>query len=127
MAILSTIDGHQITFDPEYVSMLTDHDAGTGAAVTTVYGITTAPVHISEQVGAFLGRLGLADALALLTRPNNSPVWIKGAAVSSRRAPLPDEYVRGVSTVLSVGTMIQGVVGSPASATAALNACGGHL
>ena len=127
MAVLTTVDGYQITFNPKNVSMLTDHDAGTGASITTVYGITKAALHISELVVAFLGRLGIAGNFAILTRPNNSSVWINGAAVSSLRAPLPNEYVQGVNTVLSVGPLDQGVTESPAAATAALNAHGGHL
>ena len=87
MATLTTVDGLQVSFEPDSVAVLTDHDAGTGVAVTCVYGITNSDLHIAESVAAFLSRLGITPDFAQLTRPNASPVWIHGSAVSSIRVP----------------------------------------
>jgi hypothetical protein len=127
MADLTTVDGYQISFDPRVISVVTDHDANTGAAVTSVYGITNGILHISESVTSFLKRLGIERSFATLTRPNSSAVWINGASVSSLRSPLPGEFVAGVNTVLSVGSFTQGIEELPAAAKAALNACGANL
>ena len=127
MAILTTVDGHQITFNPKAVSALTNHNASTGQVVTTVYGITNAAIDITETAQAFMSRLGIANNFAQLTRPNGSPVWLNGSAVSSLRPPLPNQYVAGVNTVVSTDGLTQGVTETPAAVTAAINAHGGNL
>ena len=127
MATLTTVDGLQVSFQPDSVAVLTDHDAGTGVAVTCVYGITNSDLHIAESVAAFLSRLGITTNFAQLTRPNDSPVWIHGSDVSSIRAPLPDEYIDGVNAVVTTGVLTQGVKETPAAAVAQINAHGGKL
>jgi hypothetical protein len=127
MATLTTVDGFQITFSSKAVSAITDHDGSTGQAVTCVYGITMGVLDISEAVQAFMKRLGVTKNFAQLTRPNGSPVWINGSSVSSIRAPLPNEYVAGVNTVISAGSLTQGVEETLADVTTAINAYGGDL
>jgi hypothetical protein len=82
---------------------------------------------IVEPVDAFLARLGITAKFAKLTRPNGSPVWVSGAAVSSARAPLPDEYVGGINAVLFTGSLTQGIKESLVAAIAELDAHGGKL
>jgi len=84
-------------------------------------------LEINEAVQAFITRVKITKRVAQLTRPNGSPVWISGAAVSSLRAPLPGEYVAGVNTVVFTDSLVQGVKESLADTTAALNAHGGDL
>jgi hypothetical protein len=127
MASLTTIGGAQVTFSPGSVAAIADHNGSTGAAVTCIYGVTNSVLEIDETVQAFMARVKITKRLAQLTRPNGSPVWISGAAVSSLRAPLPGEYVAGVNTVVFTGSLIQGVKESPADTTAALTAHGGDL
>jgi hypothetical protein len=127
MATLETVDGIQITFNPDSVVAVADHDAVTGAIVTCVYGVTKAELRIAEPVDAFLARLGIAAKFAKLTRPNGSPIWINGNSVSSLRAPLPGEYVDGVATVITTGSLTQGVKESPDDTRIQLNAHGGKL
>lgn len=127
MATLTTIDNIQITFPVKAVSAIADHDAATGEAVTCIYGITKSMLRIRETVADFMHRLGLGPQFAQLTRPNGSPVWIRGGAVSSIRAPLPGEYVAGVSCVIFADSLVQGVSETPDVAIAALNARGGEL
>jgi hypothetical protein len=127
MAVLTTTDGHQITFRATSVEAIADHDASTGEAVTCIYGVTDAVLHTNESVQAFINRVKLAAKLAQLTRPNGSPVWISGASVSSLRAPYPGEYVSGVNTVVFMDAIVQGVKESVQATTAALNAHGGDF
>jgi hypothetical protein len=127
MATLTTVGGLQITFKPSSVAVLADHDASTGAAVTCVYGVTNNMLKIDETVQKFLSRVGIAKNFAQLTRPNGSPVWINGSAVSSLYAPGPKEYVASVKTIVVTGALTQGVQEAPDAATTALNAHGGSL
>jgi hypothetical protein len=127
MATLTTLDGHQITFSPGSVGAIADHDGSTGAAVTCIYGVTKGTLHIAETVQQFMARVKITTKLAQLTRPNGSPVWINGSAVSSLRPPLPNEYVSGVNTVVFTDAIIQGVKETPQATTTALNSHGGDL
>jgi len=127
MPSLTTVDGYQITFSAKAVAMLTDHDASTGQVVTCVYGVTKGILHIEESVQNFLQRISMTNKFAQLTRPNGSPVWINASAVSSIRAPLPDEYVDAVNAVISIESLNQGVTETPAEATTLINEHGGAL
>jgi len=127
MPTLTTTDGIQITFVAKVVSALTDHDASTGEAVTCVYGITNGLLRISESVQAFMTRLKITKNFAQLTRANGSPIWINGCAVSSIRAPLPDEFVAGVNTVVFADGLMQGVKETPADVATSINGHGGEL
>ena len=127
MPTLTTTGGTQVTFVAAAVSALVDHDASTGESVTCIYGVTNTVLRISEFVQAFMTRLKFTRKFAQLTRPNGSPVWMNGAAVSSIRAPLPNEYVAGVNTVVFAGGLTQGVQETPADVTASINSHGGDL
>ena len=127
MATLTTTDGIQITFVAKTVSAITDHDASTGEAVTCVYGITKSLLRISGSVQAFMTRLKIIKNFAQLTRPNGSPVWINGGAVSSIRAPFPNEFVAGVNTVVFADGLMQGVKETPPDVATSINGRGGEL
>lgn len=109
MAMLTTVSGDEAAFDPDNVAVVTPNDEG-GAAV---YGISKGAVMITENPAAFIARLGIATKLAKLTRPDGSPVWIKGAAVSSLRAPLRDEYPPEAHAVIVTGPLTQAVRETP--------------
>jgi hypothetical protein len=127
MAKLTTVDGIEITFNPRSLWMVIDHDAVTHALVTTVYGIKKAPVLIKEEPAAFLNRVKISDNFAVLTRADNSPIWINAPAVSSVYAPQPKLYVPEVKSVIEIGSMSVGIVETTEEAIAALNARGGDL
>ena len=127
MATLRTLEGLDISFDPDSVVAIADHDADTGKAVTCVFGVTRGELRIGEPVDDFLGRLGIAARLARLTRPNGTSVWIDGKSVSSIRAPLPGEYTTRVKTVIATGPLVQGVAETPEDTRTKLNAHGGKL
>ena len=126
MPELTTIDGTQITFNPDSVAVIVDHNEN-GQVVTCVYGITKGELHIGETVDTFLTRLGITQAFAKLTRPNGTRVWINGKAVSSLRAPLKDEYADGVKTVITTDALTQGVKETPDSVRTQIDAHGGKL
>jgi len=82
--------------------------------------VTKGVLHISESVHAFVTRLKITKNFAQLTRPNGSPVWINGPAVSPIRVPLPNEYIAGVNTVVFAGSLSQGVTECLVAATSAI-------
>ena len=127
MAELTTTAGEVIDFDPAAVTALADQDAMTGEAVTCLFGIMPDPLLTAEPVAGLLSRLRLGPKVAKLTRPDASPVWIVGSAVTSLRAPLPDEYAPGVQAVVVVTGLVQGVTETPPQARKALDAAGAHL
>lgn len=130
MADLTTTDGFRYSFAPSAVVAVvaaTDGAAGPGAAVTSVYGITPAPLEIAETVDGFLARIGVTAGFARLTRADGSPIWVQAAAVSSLRAPLPNEYADSVRAVIAAGGLTQGVEETPGAVKAAIDARGGKL
>lgn len=127
MSELTTTGGLTIQFDPSAVTAVADHDADTGDAVTTVYGVTAGAVEIAETVDGFLMRIGVAQSFAEFTRPDGSFVWLNCKAVGTIRPPLPDEYPAQAETVISVGSLTQAVDEAPDAVRQAVNAHGGKL
>ena len=127
MADLTTIDGSQFHFDPSAVTAVADHDADTLQAVTTVYGLMDGRLRLAEDAEQFLGRIGVAQFFAKLTRVNDTFIWVNCRAVAVIRSPLPDEYPAAINTVISVGTLTQGVKETLAQVKVAVNSHGGKL
>jgi hypothetical protein len=127
MAELTTTTGEAIDIDAAAVTALADMDEETGLAVTCVFGIQAGPVRTAEPVSSVLERLHLRSKVAQLTRADASLVWFVGSAVTSLRAPLPDEYAPGVQCVVATTGLAQGCVESLQDARRALDAAGAHL
>jgi hypothetical protein len=125
VAELTTVDGHQILFDPSGIAAVADRDPATGSVVTCVHGITAGIVRIRETVVGFLDRLAIAGKFAKLTRPDHSPVWINAPSVRLLHAPLPGEYPADAKSVVSVDSFTQAVTEDVATARAAINALRG--
>ena len=122
MTILTTVDGRQINFSPSNVTVITDYDVFTHAAVTSVYGIRKAVVATSESPSDLITRLGIQEDIAQLTRSTGRPMWIFADAVTALSEPLPDSYVDGVKTVIEIGPLRLGVADSLEDATREINA-----
>ena len=91
MIVIRTMDGHEIDGDENAVELIAGpypHDVGSH---TYVYGLTQTVLVTAERPEALVARLGVKPPLAKLTRPDRSPVWVKGTAVTSVRAPIPAE------------------------------------
>ena len=84
-------------------------------------------VQTADPVADLLQRLHLANKVAKLTRPDASPIWIIASAVTTLRAPLPDEYAPEVNALIALTGLTQGVTETLAEARAAIDAAGGHL
>ena len=127
MPELTTVDGDMIMFTADSVIAIADHDDDTGTAVTCVYGVTQAMLHIAEPVETFLYRVGITQAFAKLTRPNGLPVWIRGNAVLSIRAPAVGEYAGEGKTVIFTSAITQDVKETMPTVAHLIDAHGGAL
>ena len=127
MATLTTIDGHEISFKPSSVVLITDHDTFTGAAVTCIYGVMKALVQTNEAAIDFMQRLRITNHFARLSRAGGWPIWVNGEAVSAVNAPLPNSYVDGVNSVVTIEGYTFGISEAPPVAIDAINRHGGKL
>jgi hypothetical protein len=129
MIVIRTVDGHEIDGDENAVELIAGpypHDVGPH---TYVYGFTQTALLTAERPEALVARLSVKEPLAKLTRPDRSCVWVKGAAVTSVRAPLPiEEQGPGeVNAVLEVGSHHQSVREDLPRVRRIINAHGGNI
>lgn len=125
MAELTTLEGTVFCFQADAVAAVASTDADTGAAVTTIYGLSAGTLRIGEGVEEFLQRIGPTQ-FAKLTRPDGSDVWINGLAATVIRSTLPADAV-GANAVISLGGSTQAVRESLAQVRTIINAHGGKL
>jgi hypothetical protein len=91
MIVIRALDGTAVDVDENAVTLVAGpypHDVGTH---TYVHGVERGVLVTAESAAALAARLGVNPPLAKLTRPNATPVWIKGSAVTTLRAPIPTE------------------------------------
>ena len=129
MITITTLDDRQVQVNERDIVRVTGpypHDPGPR---TYVYGPMPQALATAEGAAALVGRLGVDPPLAELTRPNQTPVWVKGAAVSAVRAPLPGEITEpgAVNAVLVIAGQTQAVHEDVATARAIVNAHGGNV
>jgi hypothetical protein len=127
MIVIRTLDGADLRADENAVILLSGFD-GPGAH-TMVHGIDRGAVATAEDTAAFAARLGVTPPLAKLTRPDLTPVWIKGAAVTAIRAPLATEQESpgAVNAVVILGALRQSVHEDLSTAERVLNAHGANV
>ena len=129
MIVIKTLDGQDIDGDENSITLITvpyPHDA---EPHTYVYGLTQALLMTVEKPDALVARLGITPRLAKLTRPDRSPVWVKGSAVTSVRAARPPEQQEPgeVNAVLQVGSHPQSVREDLATVRGIINAHGANV
>ena len=88
-----------------------------------------APIATNEAAASLVARLRRTKALATLTRPNGTAVWIKGATVTLVRPPIVGEIPPGehVGAILWAGGQHQAVEEDVQTVRAAVNAHGGNV
>lgn len=129
MATITTIDEGAINIVGGNIARVCGKLPSDPADRTYVHGATAKVLVTPEPPLQLLGRLGIAANFATLTRPNGSPVWVKGAAVSQVREPLASEITAPgeVRATVVVGGARQAVREDTAAAIALINAHGGGL
>jgi hypothetical protein len=124
MVVIRALDGSDLRADENAVVLV----AGSGAD-TMVHGIDRDEVMTAENAAALAARLGVTPPLAQLTRPDMTPVWIKGAAVTALRAPLATEQPSpgAANAVVILGTLHQALHEDVMTAERVLNAHGANV
>ena len=129
MIVIKTLDGPDIDVNENAIVLVAGpypYDVGPH---TYVYGVTPGVLVTAEPAAALVGRLGVNPSLARLTRPNSTPVWIKGAAATYVRLPMDIEVKDPgqVNAVVGIGKLRQPVHEAVADARAVVNAHGGNV
>jgi len=123
MIVVHALDGTEVAVNESAVTLVAGpypHDLGPH---TYVHGVDRGVLVTTEDAAALVARLGVDPPLAKLTRPNSTPVWVKGSAVTAIRAPLPTEepFPGPVKAVLIIGDLHQAVHEDVATAARVLN------
>ena len=124
MIAIRALDGTEVVVDGNAVTLVAGpypHDLGPH---TYVHGVERGVLVTAENATALVARLGVAPPLAKLTRPDASPVWVKGSAVNEIRPPLATEQqAEGtVKAVVIIGDLHQAVREDLQTAMSILNA-----
>src|SRR6516225_9945644 len=95
MIVIRALDRTEVVVDENAVTLVAGpypHDVGPH---TYVHGVDRGLLVTGENAAALVARLGVNPPLRKLTRPDASPVWVKGSAVSEIRPPLATERQAG--------------------------------
>jgi hypothetical protein len=111
MIAIRALDGTEVAVNENAVTLVAGpypHDLGPH---TYVHGVDRGVLVTAEDAAALVARLGVDPPLAKLTRPDASPVWVKGSAVSEIRPPLATEQqaAGAVRAVVVIGDLHQAV------------------
>jgi hypothetical protein len=126
---VTTLDGQVVAVDENSIVLVVGPYPNDVGPHTYVYGATPGAIVTAEKPEILVGRLKVKPGLAQLTRPNGTPGWLKGAAVTSIRAPVSSEITTpgAVNGIVNIGPLHQAVRESVETARQIINAHGGHL
>jgi hypothetical protein len=129
MIVIRALNGTEIEVNHDAITLIAGpypHDVGPH---TYVHGVDRGVLVTAEDAAALVARLGANPPLVKLTRPNATPVWIKGSAVQEIRPPLSTEQQLDavVKAVLVVGGLHQAVREDVAAVRAVLNPRGAKV
>ena len=129
MIVVHALDGTALEINEAAVTLVAGpypHDVGPH---TYVHGVERGALMTQENATALVARMAVDPPLAKLTRPDMTPVWIKGKAVTAIRAPLPSERQRpgAVNAVVVLGGLHQAVREKIAAAEQILNTHGANV
>jgi hypothetical protein len=124
MIVVHALDGTQVDVNEAAVTLVAGpypHDLGPH---TYVHGVDRGVLVTAEDPAALVARLGVDPPLVKLTRPDSTPVWVKGPAVTAIRPPLATESQGGgvVKAVVIIGDLHQAVREDVKAAASILNA-----
>jgi hypothetical protein len=130
MPELKTTTNSEIYFDSTSVAVVLAEGTGPQAGAG-ILGLSEGTFHVAESPETFLARLNNAKDFAVLTQPNNLPVWINYRSVTAVRDPVQDEYPlptrTTVKTVIHLGSIRVAVREAPKLAVDALKKLGAKL
>src|ERR1700746_3155064 len=123
MIVVQALDGTAVEINEAAITLVVGpypHDVGPH---TYVHGVERGVLVTAEDAAALVARLGVDPPLVKLTRPDASPVWVRGSAVSEIPPPLTTEQPAGgaVKAVVFIGDLHQAVREDVQTATRILN------
>ncbi len=123
------LDGTDIHADENAIILVAGPDAYVAGAHVNIYGIDRGALPAAENPALLVARLAVSPPLARLTRPDGTPVWIKGPAVTAIRAPLSTERQDpgAVNALVILGGLHQAVREDVLAAQQVLNAHGANV
>ena len=129
MIAIRALDGTEIVVNEDAVTLVAGpypHDLGPH---TYVHGVDRGVLVTAEDAAALAHRLGVDPPLVKLTRPDASPVWVRGSAVTEIRPPLSTEQQAGgaVRAVVVIGNLHQAVREDVQTAMSILNPPGASV
>jgi hypothetical protein len=125
MIVIRALDGTDLHADENAVILVAG--AGDTETLTMVHGIDRGALMTAEEPAALVARLAVNPPLARLARPDMTPVWIKGSAVTAIRPPLASERQAAANAVVILGGLHQAVHEDVATAEQVLNAHGANV
>jgi hypothetical protein len=125
MIAIKTLAGPEVLVDPQSVTRVAGprpHDAGPHTYLDCAAGTLVT----AETPEALLARIAAKPPLSQLTRPDGTPVWIKGSAIGSIRPPVASEAegAGDVNAILTIDGQHQAVRETVASVRALVEAVG---
>ncbi len=129
MTVITALDGTQLTIDDNSVTLITGPNPDDPAERSYIAGPEPGTIVSAEDAAALVARLHPKHAFVVLTRPDGTPVWINGSAVSVISPPSPFDIPDGetVGAVLQIGGRHQAVKEDLTIVKAKINAGGGHF
>lgn len=126
MIRLRALDGTDVSVDENAITVIAGpypHDLGPH---TYVHGVDRGVLVTAENAAALAARLRVHPPLIKFTRPDLTPVWVKGSTVTAIRAPLPTERQApgSVNAVVIMGDLHQAVHETVEAARNVVNAVG---
>jgi hypothetical protein len=111
MTDIIATDGTKFSINDDDVTMVVGPYPHDPANRCYIHGINKGPIPVDEDAKTLVATLHPKTSFAVLTRPDGSPVWINGGAVSSIVPAIPDDTAPGekAGAVLTVGGEHQAV------------------
>ncbi len=91
VAITSLEGGRALEVEDAAISALAGPRRRDVGHHTYVFGATPAPLATAEPIESLLARLNPRPPFAKLTRPDGTPIWVRGASITAIRPPLDVE------------------------------------
>jgi hypothetical protein len=129
MADIAALDGTILYVNDDSIVTIEGPFPSDPPVRSFVTGPGPAAIPTNEDAAALVARIRPKTPLARLTRPNDTPVWVKGAAVSLVRQPIAGDTPPGerVGAVIFLGTRHQAVEEDVRTARDIINQHGGSI
>jgi hypothetical protein len=129
MTEITALHGSILHIDVNSITIVAGPFPGDPPDRSYVTGPGPAAIATNEDAETLVARLTPKAPLAKLTRPNKTPVWIQGSAVTLVRRPIVGDTPPGetVGAVLFIGDNHQAVVQDLATACSIVNSHGGNV